>query len=443
MLVYWRQTVTKHAFDWNVLGYEVEETQRPQFIGEFRKDPLTNEIRKVYPFWRRLLRYSITIPVIALFIITMVITIIKYQEYQNQLYGDYIQSTTEQTYTSTLGLQYSQQNWSISDFQSLDFWKIVLLYPLLYSLFIEVIAALFERVAEVLNKFENHRTQSTYINRFILKVFSFRTVIIFTSLFYSGFLQQSNNLAFVSISVTMFMLMTVGQIWGIFLDIVLPLLIHKYRINNMTKKSKLIQHNIATTKTHLDRRLNPESYYVDSKGKRVYTTENLHPVQLEEGKKDLFFKQLDKREKLLLESINSLEWNQAMKTRYSCLNDYTVLIVQLGLVLLFSPVFPLAPSIAFLSNIFLIRLNAYKLCYCRQRPLAQKAGGIGVWEDILQLMSIAGILTNCALFAFTFDTISSKLSEFMLVLVLFIWEHLMLLFKYFLQAVMPKIPTRV
>ena len=35
----------------------------------------------------------------------------------------------------------------------------------------------------------------------------------------------------------------------------------------------------------------------------------------------------------------------------------------------------------------LIRLDALKLCYTRQRPIAVKTSGIGVWEDVLQIMS--------------------------------------------------------
>ena len=146
-------------------------------------------------------------------------------------------------------------------------------------MFIEIIAALFEKLAENLNKFENHRTQTTYINRFILKVFSFRTVIIFTSLFYSAFVQSSNSTAFVSISVTMFMLMTVGQLWGTLIDIVLPNLVRKFRINNMKKKTSKIQENISTTKTHIDRRLNPESYYVNDKGKNNFNRVDYYLLQ--------------------------------------------------------------------------------------------------------------------------------------------------------------------
>ena len=102
--------------------------------------------------------------------------------------------------------------------------------------------------------------------------------------------------------------------------------------------------------------------------------------------------------------------------------DYTQVVIQLGFVLLFGAIFPLAPVIALLNNLVFIRLDASKLTYTRKRygdmmilascltsvrPIAQKVGGLGVWEDVLQIMSVVGILTNCCLMGIT----SSQLSR--------------------------------
>ena len=97
------------------------------------------------------------------------------------------------------------------------------------------------------------------------------------------------------------------------------------------------------------------------------------------GKTQQALDDIDKREKHLNEAL-STSWKQAILLPYSVLDDYTLIVVQLGLILLFSPVFPLAPLIAMLNNIVLIRFSAYKLCYSRRRPVAVKTGSIGVWE---------------------------------------------------------------
>lgn len=93
-------------------------------------------------------------------------------------------------------------------------------------------------------------------------------------------------------------------------------------------------------------------------------------------------------------------------------------VIQFGYVTFFSWAFPLAPLFALLNNIIGMRADAYKLCYHRQRPIAHKASGIGkflhptlilsryanwhcvhcsgVWFNVLQMMSLLAVLTNCA-----------------------------------------------
>ena len=135
-----------------------------------------------------------------------------------------------------------------------------------------------------------------------------------------------------------------------------------------------------------------------------------------------------------------------MLGNYDTFQDYTALVIQLGFVLLFSAVFPLAPLIAFINNIILIRLGAIKLCYTKQRPIATKASGIGVWEDVLQIMSVLGILTNCGIIGYTSTVLSTKLSFLSgagIAVALFGFEHGILLFKYWLNVSIPRVPLSV
>ena len=131
---------------------------------------------------------------------------------------------------------------------------------------------------------------------------------------------------------------------------------------------------------------------------------------------------------------------------YRSFADYSSLVVQFGFVIFFSPVFPLSPMIALINNLLLIRLGAFKMTYTRQRPIATKSGGIGVWEDVLQIMSVLGILTNCLLMYRTSDqlaTIFPNLSDMGLAVGLFALEHCMLFFKYWLHTAIPRIPESV
>ena len=122
------------------------------------------------------------------------------------------------------------------------------------------------------------------------------------------------------------------------------------------------------------------------------------------------------------------------------------MIIQLGFVLLFAQVFPLAPLIALTNNLIQIRLDAYKICYTRQRPIAQKTSGVGVWEDVIQVMSVIGILTSCGLMGFASKQLTYRL-QFLgkagVVLLLLGFEHAILLFKYCLHTAISRIPPSI
>ena len=70
--------------------------------------------------------------------------------------------------------------------------------------------------------------------------------------------------------------------------------------------------------------------------------------------------------------------------------------------------------------------------------MAQKVSGIGVWEDILQIISVIGVLVNCALLGFLsnrLDSVLGPVSDGVLsALILLLYEHGILFFKYWFGA---------
>ena len=140
-------------------------------------------------------------------------------------------------------------------------------------------------------------------------------------------------------------------------------------------------------------------------------------------------------------------WAEAMQFKYNNFHDYSTIIVQFCFVLFFSSVFPLLPLIALFNNVLLLRVSAYKVCYTRQRPIALKSAGLGVWEDVLQIMSVIGILTNCGIMGYTSTVLQTHLIPIIgvagMVISLFALEHLILFLKYWLSAAIPRIPTSV
>lgn len=67
------------------------------------------------------------------------------------------------------------------------------------------------------------------------------------------------------------------------------------------------------------------------------------------------------------------------------LEDYAELAVQYGYVTLFVAAFPLAPFLAYVSNLVEIRTDGWKLIHAFRRALPSGAQDIGTWMAILQV----------------------------------------------------------
>lgn len=117
----------------------------------------------------------------------------------------------------------------------------------------------------------------------------------------------------------------------------------------------------------------------------------------------------------------------------------------------FSIAFPLAPLLALLNNIVELRADAFKLCATKQRPLARKASGIGIWFHVLQLMSIISVITNCVHISLTTTQIERQLGHVLgvtirpqdKVWVIFIAEHAILALKLWIAFIIPTMPYQV
>ncbi|KAE8999383.1 hypothetical protein PF011_g14655 [Phytophthora fragariae] len=147
-----------------------------------------------------------------------------------------------------------------------------------------------------------------------------------------------------------------------------------------------------------------------------------------------------------LEQASDRAWKEAGLKHYDTFEDYTEMLVQFGYVSFFSLAFPLAPLLALLNNVLELRTDAFKLCHTRQRPLAHKASGIGVWLHVLQVMSVLAVLTNCFNLAYSTSLLERALPSVtptQKVWIVFGIEHLMLLIKVWFDCVVPSVPREV
>lgn len=85
--------------------------------------------------------------------------------------------------------------------------------------------------------------------------------------------------------------------------------------------------------------------------------------------------------------------------------EYEEMVLQYGLVCLFSAAFPLVPMLALLNNLLELRSDATKWTRFYRRPVPQIATDIGPWYQIIAAISLISIAVNGAIVVFTSELI--------------------------------------
>jgi hypothetical protein len=279
-----------------------------------------------------------------------------------------------------------------------EWWFAMLLPPVAYGFLIPLLDFVFGRVALSCNDWENHRTESQFRNHRVAKVFTFRFVNAFLSLFYYAFSPSSSLLA---LAVQLASFLIVGQLWNTLLEVLGPWTLHTFRECRFRNQARRAEESGLTE---------------GGRGRR------------------------------LLRHAKSKAWVESRLSEYDTFNDYAMLLIQFGNVTFFSWAFTLAPLCALLHNIVAMRTGAYKLLYASQRPIAHKASGIGVWLYVLQGMSLLAVLTNCAHIALEsvhFRLFFPALTPTEKVFLVFVFEHIVLSLRFLVSHLIPHTPSTV
>ena len=149
---------------------------------------------------------------------------------------------------------------------------------------------------------------------------------------------------------------------------------------------------------------------------------------------------------LLLEHAQVNIWEKILLPEHDSFTEYLFAVTQFAFVTCFSVILPPTPLIVIFNHLIYMRLDTYKICWGRRRPLAQKTGEIGVWYHVLHILTIIAILTNSSLMALPSSQCTwlahhiGNLEVFALAIGC---EHLMLLAKYVLQLTISRLPESV
>lgn len=125
--------------------------------------------------------------------------------------------------------------------------------------------------------------------------------------------------------------------------------------------------------------------------------------------------------------------------------------IQFGYIAFFSLVFPAAPVVGFLLNIFHINFLNFSFGDHVRRRKSVERGSIGIWNAILSFMSFSSLVINTAILVFTSDGLrkllnsdsTTKYDSYTLILILVIFEHLVFLIKFGLTVLIANKPKWV
>mgnify|MGYP002382182492 CR=1 FL=1 len=113
----------------------------------------------------------------------------------------------------------------------------------------------------------------------------------------------------------------------------------------------------------------------------------------------------------------------------------------MAFICLFSNVFPLAPLMAFVSNLFEIQVDRTKVVYLKRRPFPMGAENMGIWRSFFLFITIFGTVISVSVLvvtAWAFDIAGSRNVLYQLVVIL----AGVGIFKVLLALFIPDVPTK-
>jgi hypothetical protein len=447
VLLNWKKRANYMAYRWGTMNYQEQETTRPQFKGDFVQDEITGEWIVRYPKWKRWIKYCISFPLTLLFTSGTLFLILWVHANRDVALAKYLTS-------DEIGAFKDFDRSAIGSKPVLDvkvtremlltpqFWFIAVALPAMLGLFLPLLNFILMRLSILLNDFENYRTISEYRTFLIIKVFSFRFVCYFATLYYYAYIstimtaeerlmddadelrQARINNGILRVGTGVCVYTTVAQWWQTALQHCFPLLIRRLRMNHRLQRLADELRGVETEEDEILRLAKAPDTDGSLKQRRI--------------------RLINKR--LMLDQAQDDVWLELMNPMHDSFPEYIQAVVQFAFVSCFSVVLPITPVLVLFNYLVSMRLDAYKLCKSRRRPLAEKTGGIGVWEHVLHIVAVISVLTNCWLVGFTssfFVAIGKEIGDLGLFALIVGWEHIMLLIKYAMSSSASTIPTAV
>ncbi|XP_073928370.1 anoctamin-7 isoform X3 [Castor canadensis] len=379
LLEYWKRKSITLAHHWDCFDYEdIEERPRPQFAATAPMttlNPITGEDEPYFPERRRLHRVlagSVVVMMMVAVVVMCLVSIILYRASMAIL----VSKSDNTLLTAWVSLHH------------LLLWGVLTTPPapcpdpifpqasriasftgsVVNLIFILILSKIYMALAQVLTRWEMHRTQTSFEDAFILKVFIFQSVNFYSSPVYIAFF-KGRFVGYPGNHHTLFGVRNEEcAAGGCLIELaqeLLVIMVGKQIINN-------VQEVLAPKLKSWWQKLRL--------GSRRRKAGDASRAGLAPWEADY--------ELLPCEGL---------------FHEYLEMVLQYGFITIFVAACPLAPLFALLNNWVEIRLDARKFVCEYRRPVAERAQDIGIWSHILAAITHLAVISNAFLLAFSSD----------------------------------------
>jgi hypothetical protein len=231
VLLNWRKRSNYLAYRWGSMDYKEAETVRPEFYGNYIRDPITDEWVIKYPSWKRWCKRMVSLPVTIFFTGFSLFLILLAHANRDMQMAKYVEGEVEFTFSlaniGQMDIVEKVANIEVSKEYLMDFqyWIIMLTWPSILGLCIPILNIILMNLARSLNDFENYRTENEYRTHLIVKVFSFRFVSQFGTVYYYAIVsamigtEKAFENGMIRMSTSLIIYTTVAHWWNIILQV--------------------------------------------------------------------------------------------------------------------------------------------------------------------------------------------------------------------------------
>lgn len=360
----WRIRERKLAVRWGMSGVSHVAARNESFSPrKIVRASVTGEPEEVFEWWRRDLRYMVTLPITLAFVALLVLTI-----------------------TALFVFEVILKEVYDGPFQSV----VPLIPTVLFGVGMPLILSVWRSMAGFLTWFENYETENAFVASLTAKIFGMQSLVTFAGLTFSAYIYIPFGERIVAEFIQRGYLAQVIQMFS---------------LDNYVKMPKDVHFSITPGRLHA------QLFALIVTGQLSNTfSELVLPILLRTG--GPLWARLRKRlgwapppppkgyaavssetERALLERVH----DEMALPEYDLFTDYAEMATQFSTITMWSVIWPLAPVMGFVNNFFELRSDAMKLVMNMRRPVPRRSESIERWMDVLALSVRLAVFTNVSL----------------------------------------------